>query len=133
VNDFRIYERDFWACQMPECLHPEGRAIDPATYVRRPSQGEPMDPWRASIDHIVPLAKGGWDIAANKRAAHALCNEASQAHYPKGLALDLAAGREDARAVHRLQMSCAIRDLLSPAARRALDDLAPSLSDLEGH
>lgn len=81
VSDFKIYSRDHWSCQMPECLCPDGRAIDPASFQRRPERGMTLDPWRASIDHIIPLADGGWDIASNKRAAHALCNEAAQEHY----------------------------------------------------
>jgi 5-methylcytosine-specific restriction endonuclease McrA len=58
--------------------HRRARAGGEATY-----DGVP-DRWRASIDHIISLAGGGWDIAANKRAAHQRCNEA--AHWPDGRA-----------------------------------------------
>lgn len=30
VTDEQIYDRDGWQCQLPECLCPDGRAIDPA-------------------------------------------------------------------------------------------------------
>jgi len=73
VTDVRIYRRDGWQCQMPACLHPDGRAITPGLPV--------TDVWRASIDHIEPLAGGGRDDAPNKRAAHQLCNEAHVAGF----------------------------------------------------
>jgi hypothetical protein len=93
VPDRVIYERDFWCCRMEVCLCPDGRPIDPATYHRKPPGGGPGNPWRASIDHVISLAAGGWDIAANKRAAHQRCNEA--AHWPDGRAQEPAppAGR----------------------------------------
>jgi 5-methylcytosine-specific restriction endonuclease McrA len=71
---------------MPDCLHPDGRAIVP---------GLPgNDPWQASIDHIVPLTDGGQDSAANKRAAHKRCNGADTTALALSLA-QLAAGRVD--------------------------------------
>lgn len=69
VTDRQILERDGYECQMPACLHPDGRAILPDLL--------PDDPWRASIDHVVQVADGGADNAANKRAAHAECNVAA--------------------------------------------------------
>jgi len=62
VTDQQIFERDGWVCRIPGC----GRPIQPE--LRHP------DPGSASIDHIVPLSRGGDDTAANKRAAHLVCN-----------------------------------------------------------
>ena len=111
VTDFKIYSRDFWSCQMPECLCPEGRAIDPASFQHK-RQGETGGPWRASVDHIIPLSEGGWDIAANKRAAHQLCNEAAQEHYPREYALLLAAGEDAPRDRKRQGLSYVIGDVI---------------------
>jgi 5-methylcytosine-specific restriction endonuclease McrA len=68
VTDSEIYRRDSWTCQMPACLCPDGRAIDPEL------TGHGTLPWAPSVDHIVPVVLGGRDDAANKRAAHQLCN-----------------------------------------------------------
>lgn len=119
VSDSRIYERDFWACQMPECLCPHGRPISPASFQRK--QGTVSDPWRASIDHIIPLADGGWDIAANKRAAHQLCNEAAAQHYPREHALSLAAGKSPAGSTGHSGLTYAISDVIDLAALVAAD------------
>src|SRR6266487_903493 len=58
-----IFERDGWRCQAPRCLA-RTRRIDPMAVGR----------WRATIDHIVPLAAGGPDLAWNVQAAHSACN-----------------------------------------------------------
>jgi 5-methylcytosine-specific restriction endonuclease McrA len=63
-------ERDGWQCQMPACLCPSGRAIDPALRGTN-------DPWAPSVDHIVERRQGGAWAAENVRAAHAKCNEAA--------------------------------------------------------
>ena len=63
----KVYRRDNWECQMPECLCPDGRAIDPGL---RGSN----DPWAPSIDHITELGLGGEDDLPNLRAAHRYCN-----------------------------------------------------------
>ena len=68
VTDEQIYARDSWTCQMPVCLCPAGRAIDPA--ITRPDQ------WSRSINHIIPLPRGT-DAQDNKRAAHLRCNMAA--------------------------------------------------------
>lgn len=62
-----VYERDGWQCQMPRCLCPSGRAIDPGlrgTY----------DPWAPSIDHVVWRSMRGSNRLENLRAAHRQCN-----------------------------------------------------------
>lgn len=33
-----------------------------------------QDPWRLSIDHLVPLCKGGNSLLTNLRLAHRYCN-----------------------------------------------------------
>jgi 5-methylcytosine-specific restriction endonuclease McrA len=68
AGDGLVYHRARWQCQMEECLHPDGRAIDPAL---RGTVG----PWAPSIDHTVPLVSGGRDTSSNKRAAHRQCNQ----------------------------------------------------------
>lgn len=56
----QIFERDGWRCHI--CVQP----LLPAEAVPHP-----LAP---TIDHLVPLAEGGEDCAANVRAAHFLCN-----------------------------------------------------------
>lgn len=63
VEDFApraVYERDGWVCQL--CRLP----IDPA--VPWPDSMSP------SVDHVVPLARGGEHSMANAQAAHLGCN-----------------------------------------------------------
>jgi 5-methylcytosine-specific restriction endonuclease McrA len=63
VEDFaprEVYERDGWMCQL--CRLP----IDP-----RIAWPDSMSP---SVDHRVPLAKGGEHSMANAQAAHLGCN-----------------------------------------------------------
>lgn len=60
VSPQAIYERDRWTCQL--C----GQRI-----LRTTTYPAPLSP---SIDHIVPLAKGGTHEPANVQAAHFLCN-----------------------------------------------------------
>lgn len=55
-----IAERDGWRCQL--CRKPVNRRK------RWP------DPMCASIDHIVPITKGGTDVRANVQLAHLRCN-----------------------------------------------------------
>lgn len=55
-----LFERDNWTCQL--C----GDAVNPN--LKYP------DPMAATVDHIVPLAKGGEHSYANTQLAHALCN-----------------------------------------------------------
>lgn len=60
VNRTRVYERDGWDCQI--C----GLPID-----REAKAPHPMSP---SLDHIIPLARGGTHTEANCQAAHLICN-----------------------------------------------------------
>ena len=102
VTDWAIYGRDGWLCQMPECRCPDGRPIDQAKTGNRPAALN--NPWRASIDHIVPLAENGRDDAPNKRAAHQRCNEAAQEHW----------GRGRQRLSHTIGEAPVVAELLSP-------------------
>ena len=62
ISDDWILRRDNWTCQL--C----GQPIDQA--LKHPAPGS------RSVDHIIPLAQGGSDLAANKQAAHLGCNKA---------------------------------------------------------
>jgi len=64
-DPLEIYIRDEWMCQI--C----GSEVDPET--RYP------DPMSASIDHTVPLSKGGDHTRQNTRLAHLRCNIAKRA------------------------------------------------------
>jgi 5-methylcytosine-specific restriction endonuclease McrA len=55
-----IFERDGWLCHL--CREP----IDPALPYPAPMS--------ASLDHVVPLAKGGEHSRANVAASHLICN-----------------------------------------------------------
>ena len=63
--DREIFERDGWICQL--C----GDPIDPALD-RRALLG-------ATIDHTVPLSRGGADTRANVKTAHNRCNRQKSA------------------------------------------------------
>lgn len=63
VEEFRredIFERDRWQCGL--C----GLQINPA--LKFP------DPGSASVDHVIPLSRGGTHEPANAQASHLLCN-----------------------------------------------------------
>ena len=59
-TDSYIFERDGWICQL--C----GKRID--RKLKNPH------PFSASIDHIIPLIKGGADAPLNLQSAHIRCN-----------------------------------------------------------
>jgi endogenous inhibitor of DNA gyrase (YacG/DUF329 family) len=60
VSPRRIYERDRWICQL---------CGDPVDCV-----AEVPSPLAPTLDHIVPLARGGTHEPANVQLAHFLCN-----------------------------------------------------------
>lgn len=63
VTDQQVFVRDDWQCQVPGCgFGPLRRDL---------AWPDALSP---SIDHIVPLSRGGTDVAPNKRAAHLYCN-----------------------------------------------------------
>jgi 5-methylcytosine-specific restriction endonuclease McrA len=53
VNRLRVFERDRWICGL--C-------------------GEPVDREDASLDHVVPMSRGGAHSYANTQCSHLLCN-----------------------------------------------------------
>lgn len=55
-----IYERDGWVCGI--CLDPVLADLD---------YPEPLS---ASLDHIVPLSRGGAHVSSNVQCAHLVCN-----------------------------------------------------------
>ena len=65
VTDQQIYERDEWICQIPNC-----------TQLTRIINGDAPFPApdRPSIDHIIPVTRGGTHSSTNRRASHLLCN-----------------------------------------------------------
>lgn len=59
-ESLEIFERDNWVCGI--C----GGHVDPGLVW--------PDPWSATLDHVVPLSKGGPHTRANTQLAHARCN-----------------------------------------------------------
>lgn len=70
VNDFEIFERDHWICQI--C----GESVDQNR--RWP------DSLSASIDHIKPISSGGLHIPSNVRLTHHSCNNQKHMKYREG-------------------------------------------------
>lgn len=60
VNVVQVYERDRWRCQL--C----GKPVQ-----KRKQAPHPLSP---SLDHIIPLSKGGTHEPANCQLAHFICN-----------------------------------------------------------
>lgn len=60
VRRFDVFEADRWTCGI--C----GIAVD----ARMP----PMSPLGPTLDHIIPLARGGEHVRSNVRLAHRICN-----------------------------------------------------------
>lgn len=63
------------------------------------------DPWRASIDHIIPKSKGGSDKIDNLRLAHSLCNELrpeTDCHVPEYVKVEARRIRIELRAESRM-------------------------------
>src|SRR5699024_2990102 len=58
--DFRFFDRDGWICGI--CDDPVDRAM------------EYPDPMSVSLDHIIPLSKGGSHTPENVQCAHLDCN-----------------------------------------------------------
>lgn len=63
-----VLERDGWICQI--CKHPIDRAL---SHPHRMS---------ASIDHVIPLSRGGVHTYSNVQAAHYSCNSRKNATMP---------------------------------------------------
>lgn len=67
VSRAAVFNRCDWICQL--CHEPVDRAL------RFPASGS------ASLDHIVPLARGGHHVRANCQLAHLGCNSSKGARY----------------------------------------------------
>jgi 5-methylcytosine-specific restriction endonuclease McrA len=65
-----IYERDGWVCQL--CGVPVNR------------EAAANDNDAASIDHVIPVSRGGAHTVANCQCAHRSCNSAKGARVPGG-------------------------------------------------
>ena|SRR5690606_799734 len=61
VNSHVVYERDNWVCGV--CGKPVDRLL------------KWPDPMSASLDHIIPISKGGEHSYANTQLAHLVCNQ----------------------------------------------------------
>jgi hypothetical protein len=70
INDFEIFERDGWICQI--C----GEPVD--------QERRWPDPLSASIDHIKPISSGGLHVAENVRLTHHSCNNKKHMQYREG-------------------------------------------------
>ncbi|MFC8547296.1 HNH endonuclease [Streptomyces sp. NPDC057273] len=73
VNRTEVYERDRWTCQL--CHEPVARAeVVP-------------HPQAPTIDHVIPLAKGGTHEPANVQCAHFMCNsiKRDRGHQAEGI------------------------------------------------
>jgi hypothetical protein len=66
VSHLEIFERDNWQCQIPGCLYP---GIPATLDVKRR-----YDPMLASLDHVIPLSKGGKHERSNLACSHLRCN-----------------------------------------------------------
>jgi hypothetical protein len=60
INNIEIYERDKWVCKI--CNNPVDKDL------KWPDMMSP------SLDHIIPLSKGGNHVATNVQLAHLRCN-----------------------------------------------------------
>ena len=69
-TDLEIFKRDNWLCGI--CGEPIDRSR------RHPDPGSP------SLDHIIPISKGGWHVRANTQAAHLTCNIRKGARMDEG-------------------------------------------------
>ena len=65
VPRLEIFERDGWQCMIPGCLHPGVPASLEKAWPH---------PLFATIEHVVPLAKGGTHERSNVVCAHLTCN-----------------------------------------------------------
>lgn len=66
ISRARVFERDGWCCYL--C----GGSL------KREAEA-PYDPLAPTLDHVIPLARGGSHTMANLKAAHFLCNSRKNA------------------------------------------------------
>jgi 5-methylcytosine-specific restriction endonuclease McrA len=75
VSFQKVYERDGGACQI--CWKPVDRSL----------RGDVRNPLAPTLDHIIPLSKGGAHTYANVRLAHCGCNNEKADKLPEGVVL----------------------------------------------
>lgn len=68
IKSLNVYDRDQWVCQL--CLLP----VD--------SEVQWPDPMSPSLDHVVPLSRGGGHVLENVQLAHLVCNMQKGAALP---------------------------------------------------
>lgn len=110
-----VLERDRWQCQMPVCLCPDGRDIDP--------DASADTNWCASLDHIKQRVHGGQSEIDNLRAAHRVCNAAGSEGW--GSALSKTSKRRKRRKLARERQRMALELFESASAAEKVADLAP--------
>lgn len=76
IPRLEIFERDRWQCMIPGCLYP---GVPASLDVERNS------PLLASIDHVIPLSKGGLHERSNVVCSHLRCNSV-KTHRIEGIA-----------------------------------------------
>ena len=65
IDRVKVFERDKWRCYLCGLATPRKLL---GTY----------DPKAPTLDHVISLAKGGWETYSNLRCAHRLCNMRKQ-------------------------------------------------------
>lgn len=71
VNKFDVFVRDGWMCGI--CLEP----VDPELMY--------PDPMSASLDHVMPLSRGGGHLESNAQCSHLACNVQKGARVDGGI------------------------------------------------
>lgn len=69
ISARKIFQRDNWTCKL--CGDPINQSL------------KWPDPWSPSLDHIVPLKKGGQHVIWNVQTAHLRCNVRKQDSFPE--------------------------------------------------
>jgi 5-methylcytosine-specific restriction endonuclease McrA len=72
----RAIAKDQPPCSYEHCLHPDA----PIDY-----NAPHLDPLAFTVDHTIPLHKGGEDELHNKTAMHRACNRHKSATIPEGM------------------------------------------------
>ena len=75
IDSLTLFERDGWLCHL--CDNEINRKL------RLPNW------WAATIDHVIPLSKGGTHTWDNVKAAHAYCNFAKANAVPHNQISDI--------------------------------------------
>lgn len=71
IDRLAILERDGYVCHL--CLDPIPRVAE-----------SPVDPLAPTLDHVIPLARGGAHHPDNLAAAHFICNSRKGDRVPDG-------------------------------------------------